>query len=218
VLDNQGRAYHPVRNGKIARYDPKTKKLDKLDIIVDGQAPPYALIKDGTEKKGEHGVVLNWEASPDGKTLWCVEMSTNQIYSFDLTANGAKIPGKSHGPILANVKSTDCRGMCTDNKGKIWMCVTSPTPAGSQCYLVSYAPGAKAARNHGKVGLADPKDVQWTDAKGKPLPWHHAVRKEKDGTHTPWVPLGIAASADGSVNVLTLSPLLLVRFSPEQLK
>ncbi len=218
VLDNQGRAYHPVRNGKIARYDPKTKKLDKLDITVDGQAPPYALIKDGTEKKGEHGVVLNWEASPDGKTLWCVEMSTNQIYSFDLTAKGDKIPGKSHGPILANVKSTDCRGMCTDKKGKIWMCVTSPTPAGSQCYLVSYTPGAKSTRKHGKVGLANPKEIQWTDAKGKPLPWHHAVRKEKDGTHTPWVPLGIAASADGSVNVLTLSPLLLVRFSADQLK
>ena len=63
-----------------------------------------------------------------------------------------------------------------------------------------------------------PGELKWTDDKGKPLPWHHAVRKEKDGTQTPWVPLGIAASADGSVNILTLAPFTLIRFSPEQLK
>lgn len=218
VLDNQGRAYHPVRNGKIARYDPKTDKVEKLDITVDGKPPTLNLTRDGTEKKGGHGVVLNWEASPDGKTLWCVEMSTNQLYSFDLTAKGDKIPGKTHGPILAKAKSTDCRGMCTDLKGKIWMAVTEPTSAGPLCHLVSYTPGAKTPRDHGPIGLANHSELKWTDDKGKPLPWHHAVRKEKDGTQTPWVPLGIAASADGSVNVLTLSPLLVVRFSADQLK
>ncbi|MSQ96009.1 MAG: hypothetical protein EXR98_15840 [Gemmataceae bacterium] len=211
VLDNQGRAYHPLRRGLVARYDPKSENLEKLEVTVDGQAPPKAITKDGA--------ILNWDWSHDRKTLWCVEMSTNQVYSFDMTATGDKIPGKSHGEILAKAKSTDCRAMCTDNKGKVWMAVTEHgLPGGAQCYLVSYTPGAKAPRNHGKVGLADPKDVQWTDAKGKPFPWHHAVRKEKDGTHTPWVPLGIAASADGHVNVLTLSPLLLIRFSPDQLK
>src|SRR5947208_13644040 len=35
VLDPKGRAYHPVRGGTIARYDPATKKLDKLSITVD---------------------------------------------------------------------------------------------------------------------------------------------------------------------------------------
>jgi sugar lactone lactonase YvrE len=218
VLDSMGRAYHPVRNGKIARYDPKTDKVEKLDITVDDQPPPIELTRDGTEKKGSHGVVLNWEAAPDGKTMWCVEMSTNQLYEFYLLSGKDKIPGKSRGPLLAGAKSTDCRGMCVDKKGKVWMAVTAPGPSGSQCYLVSYTPGDKAPRNHGKVGLSNHKDLKWTDDKGKPLPWHHAVRKEKDGTQTPWVPLGIAASADGSVNVLTLAPLLVVRFTPDQLK
>jgi sugar lactone lactonase YvrE len=211
VLDNQGRAYHPIRGDKIARYDPKSEKLEKLDVTVDGASAPKAITKDGA--------ILNWDWSPDLKTLWCVEMSTNQLYSFDLTATADKIPGKSHGTILENVKATDCRAMCTDLKGKVWMAVTEQgRPAGPQCYLISYTPGAKAPRNHGPVGIANPEAVNPIDEKGKTKPWFHAVRKEKDGTLTPWVPLGIAASADGSVNILTLSPFTLIRFSAAQLK
>jgi hypothetical protein len=44
------------------------------------------------------------------------------------------------------------------------------------------------------------------------------VRKEKDGTLHPWVPLGICAAADGSVYVTTLAPFTVLRFRPEQLK
>jgi hypothetical protein len=219
VIDNVGRAYHPVRNGKMARFDPKTDKLEILDITVDGQPPPLALTKDGTEKGVGHGAVLNWDWSPDRKTLWCVEMSTNQLYSFDLTASEPKIPGKSRGALLPTAKATDCRGMCVDQKGKVWAAVTEQQrPGGALCHLVSYTPGDKAPRDHGPVGIANPDYVKMTDEKGKPKPWHHTLRKEKDGTLTPWQPLGIAASADGSVNILTIAPLSVIRFSPEQLK
>jgi len=210
VLDHQGRAYHPVRGGKIARFDPATDKLDKLDITIDGAAPPKSLTKDNA--------ILNWDWSPDRKTLWCVEMTTNQLYSFDLAAKADKIPGKSHGKLL-EVKSTDCRALCVDGKGKVWMGVTEQgRPGGPQCYLASYTPGDKGPRNHGKVGIANPDYVKLTDEKGKQKAWHHTLRKEKDGTLTPWQPLGIAASADGHVNILTLAPFTLIRFSPEQLK
>ena len=127
VLDNQGRAYHPMRGGKIARYNPATEKLDKLDITVDGEAAPKALAKDGA--------ILNWDASPDGKTLWSVELFTNQLYSFDLTAQADKIPGKSHGPILGHIKATDCRAMCVDLKGKVWMGVTEHGRPGGRMAL-----------------------------------------------------------------------------------
>ncbi len=211
VLDHKGRAYHPVRGGKIARYDPATEKLEKLEVTVDGAPAPKAITKDGA--------ILNWEASPDGKTLWCVELFTNQLYSFDLTANADKIPGKTHGKLLANVKATDCRALCTDKKGKIWMGVTEQVPGvGARCHLVSYTPGAKSPRDHGPVGVANPDYIKLTDENGKQKPWHHTLRKEKDGTYAPWQPLGIAASADGTINVLTLAPFTLIRFAPEQLK
>ncbi len=213
VLDHKGRALHPVRGGKIARFDPDADQLDKLDVTVDGQPPPKEISKDGA--------ILNWDAAPDGKTLWCVEMSTNQLFSFDLTASGTTIPGKRHGPLLSGAKRTDCRALAvTPNKsGKVWMALTEQDrPGGAMTHLVSYTPGDKAARDHGAVGIANPDYVQVTDENGKPRPWHHTLRKEKDGTLTPWVPLGIAAGADGSVYVETLAPLTIIRFTPEQLK
>lgn len=211
VLDHKGRAYHPVRGGKIARYDSATQKLDKFEVTVDGAPAPHALTKDGA--------ILNWEASPDGKTLWCVELFTNQLYSFDMTATAAKIPGKTHGDLLGQTDRTDCRAMCVDNKGKVWMAVSHQVKGVGQRFdLVSYTPGAKAPRDHGPVGIANPDYIQLHDKDGKLKPWHHTLRKEKDGTYAPWQPLGIAASADGHVNVLTLAPFTLIRFTPQQLK
>jgi sugar lactone lactonase YvrE len=213
VLDDKGRAYHPVRGGKIARFDPTADKLEKLDVTVDGQPPPKEIYKDGA--------ILNWDASPDGKTLYCVEMSTNQLFRFDLTATGTSIPGQRLGALLANAKATDCRALAVapTKEGKVWMALTEQgRPGGAMTHLVSYTPGDKAPRDHGQVGIANPNYVTLTDENGKPRPWHHTLRKEKDGTLTPWVPLGIAAGADGSVYVETLAPLTIIRYTAEQLK
>jgi sugar lactone lactonase YvrE len=212
VLDHNGRALHPVRGGKIARFDPEADRLEKLDVTVDGQAVPKEIAKDGA--------ILNWDASPDGKTLWCVEMSTNALYSFDLTAAGTTIPGKRHGALLSGAKATDCRALAVAPKsGKVWMALTEQQrPDGAMTHLVSYTPSDKAPRDHGPVGIANPDYVKLTDENGKPRPWHHTLRKEKDGTLTPWAPLGIAAGADGSVYVMTLAPFTVIRFTPEQLK
>ena len=222
VLDDKGRAYHPVRGGKIRRFDPNADKLETLEVTVDGQPCPKEIAKDGTN--APHGAVLNWDASPDGKTLWCCEMSTNMLYSFDLTATGSVLPGKSHGPLLAgknakgNPRITDCRAMFVGPSGKVWAAVTEHGIPATQLYLLSYTPGQKEVRNHGKVGVANPNDLKFTDDKGKPLPWHHAMRKEKDGTLTPWVPMGVCEARDGNVYVLTISPFTLIKYRPEQVK
>jgi hypothetical protein len=147
-------------------------------------------------------------------------MSTNQLFGFDLTAAGKTIPGKRHGALLTNVKGTDCRAVAVNPKtGKLWMALSEQgLPKGPLAHLVSYTPGDKAPRDHGPIAVANPDYVTLTDDKGKPRPWHHTLRKEKDGTLTPWQPLGICAARDGSVYVLTLAPFTLFRFTPEQLK
>src|SRR5215472_11771662 len=38
-LDHKGRAYHPVKGGRIARYDPDSGKLEQLKQTIDGQPP-----------------------------------------------------------------------------------------------------------------------------------------------------------------------------------
>ncbi len=212
VVDFKGRAYHPVRGGTIARYDPDADKLEKLPVTVDGAAPPRAITKDGS--------ILNWDWSPDKKTLYAVEMSTNQVFAFDLTATGTTIPGKSLGALLPKAKNTDCRAMCVGSSGKLWAAVSElGQPGGQLLHLVSYTPGQKSPRDHGKVAIANPDYTPFTDAKGKPLPWHHTVRKHTDGTLAPWQPMGVCEARDGSgVYVLTIAPFTLLKIEAAKLK
>jgi len=222
VLDHQGRALHPIRGGKIARWDPATEKLERLSIAVDAASPPEAITKDGA--------ILNWEVSPDRKTLYAVEMSTNQLFAFDLTASppaplpqggsGEKaLPGRRLGELLAGVKKTDCRAMCVGPAGTVWAAVTRhDLPDGPLLHLVSYKPSAKGPRDHGPVAIANPDFTRFTDDQGKPLPWHHCIRKAKDGVHTPWVPMGVCAARDGSVYVTTIAPFTLLHFTVEAVR
>jgi hypothetical protein len=210
VVDYLGRAYHPIRGGTIARYDPERKKLARLPVTIDGQAPPKEITKDVA--------ILNWEISPDRKTLWSVEMSTNQVYTFDLTATGDTIPGKTHGKLLDWSKSTDCRAMCVGPDGVMWAAVTvHGPPDGPWLHLVS-CKKEKPPRDHGPLGVANPDFTSFTDAAGKPKLWHHTMTKRKDGTLSPWQPMGVCASRDGSiVYVLTIAPFTILRYDRKRL-
>ncbi|MBY0525869.1 MAG: SMP-30/gluconolactonase/LRE family protein [Gemmataceae bacterium] len=211
VIDAKGRAYHPIRGGQIARFDPNADKLEKLSVTVDGAKPPEAITRDGA--------ILNWEVSPDRKTLYAVEMSTNQLFSFDLAATEETIPGRKLGDLIPTAKRTDCRALCVAPDGTVWAAVTQQdAPEGATLHLISYRPGDKTPRDLGPVGIANPNFTKFTDDQGKPLPWHHTIRKSKDGTLTPWQPLGIAAGKDGSVSILTIAPFTLLRFTADQLK
>jgi hypothetical protein len=44
------------------------------------------------------------------------------------------------------------------------------------------------------------------------------MRKMKDGTLSPYVPMGVCALPDGSVWVTTIAPFTLLRFGRDQLK
>jgi sugar lactone lactonase YvrE len=211
VLDHKGRAYHPVRGGQVARYDPDADKLEKLAVSVDRQSAPQSLTRDGA--------ILNWDVPPDGKTLYAVELTTNQLFSFNLTAAGDTLPGRRLGDLLPGAKRTDCRAMCVGPKGTVWAAVKEEgRPEGAVVHLVSWRPGDKAPRDHGPIGIANADYTTFTDDKGKPKPWHHTVRKAKDGTLTPWQPMGVCEARDGAVYVMTIAPFTLLRFGPEALR
>ena len=211
VIDDKGRAYHPVRGGKIARFDPATDKLEPLSITVDGAAP-------GEEFTKDHAI-LNWEVSPDRKTLYAVEMSTNALYAFDLTAKGPTLPGRKIGPLLPDAKKTDCRAMCVGPDGRVWAAAKNlVTKEGEMLHLVGYKPGDKTTRDFGPVGVANPDFTSLTGPGGKPKPYHHTLRKSKDGTLTPWQPMGVVGMADGSVYVMTIAPFTLLHFSAEKVR
>jgi sugar lactone lactonase YvrE len=204
VLDHRGRAYHPKRGGTVVRYDPATRKTEDLSVTIDGRPAGKPFTADQ--------VILNWDTTRDGKTLYCVEMTTNQLFAFNLDAGGASLAGRSLGKLLG-APATDCRAMCVGPDGRVWMAVTEPRRSGGPvCHLVSYSPGDRAPRDHGTIVVRNPDFTTFTGPDGKPKPWHHTMRKEPDGALAPWQPMGVCAANDGSVYVMTIAPFTLLAF------
>jgi len=217
-IDHLGRAYHPILGGDIARYDPKTDKVERLKQTIDGK-PPTA----DSHLADMPGHPLNWDIAPDGKTLYCVPMSTNRLYSYDLTATGDTIPGRDVGTLIPGAKGTDCRAMCVGPKGTVWAAITEheAIPGISNLHhLVSYQPGEKAPRDRGSVAIRNPNYTEFTDKNGKPLPFTGGITKLPDGTTTTtkYVILGVCQGHDGSVYAMALHPYTVLQVAPDQLK
>lgn len=209
VLDHLGRAYHPIRGGTIARYDPAADRLDRLRQSIDGAALPAESLLAHPES---HPV--NWEVSPDRRTLYAVAMSGNQLYAYDLTADGDTLPGRGIGPLVADATATDCRAVCVAPDGTVWMGVAATFgDAGQFLHVVSHTPGRDGGcRDHGPLAIANPDYTTFVDDAGKPLPWHHGVVTTADGTLIPrYVIMGICATRAGDVFVTTLYPFTLLR-------
>jgi hypothetical protein len=203
VTDHLGRAYHPILGGDIARYDPRTDKLERLKQSVDGKPPT----KD-SHLADEHSHPINWEVSPDRKSLYAVAMSGNQLYSYDLTAVGDALPGKSLGKLSPDATATDCRAMCVAPDGTVWAGIAATfDKRGQFLHAVSYRPGDRAPTDHGPIAISNPDYVTLTGPDGKPKPWHHGVYHLKDGTLLPrYTVMGICAAKDGTVYLTTLAP------------
>lgn len=203
VVDWKGRAYHPILGGEIARFDPETNQLERLKQTIDGQPPTVE-----SHLADEQSHPINWEISPDRKTLYAVAMSTNQLYAYDLTGDGKTLVGRSLGPLVSSAESTDCRALCVAPDGRVWMGVNATMSKGQNLLrVVSYTPGSTAPQDHGAIAIGNPDYTEFTDDAGKPLPHHHGVHSLSDGTLLPrYVVMGICAHSNGRVYVTTLAP------------
>lgn len=211
VIDYLGRAYHPIMGGDIARYDPKTDKLERLKQTIDGKPPTAASLLALPETHP-----INWDISPDGKTLFALAMSGNQLFSYDLTATGDTLPGRSLGKLVPDAKTVDCRAMSVGPTGDVWAAVTCNGPKGiNLLHMVTYRPGDKAPRDLGPVSIQNPDYTEFKDKDGKPLPHHAGLSTMPDGTVTTrYVILGVAQGLDGSIYALALSPYTLLQVQP----
>jgi hypothetical protein len=214
VIDFLGRAYHPMLGGGIVRYDPRTNKIEQLKQTIDGKSlTPESHLADAD------GHPINWDITPDGKTLYCVPMSTNQVYSYDLTQEGDTLNGKSHGVLIEGAKHTDCRAMCVGPKGRVCIAVTDLVNGIHEHHLVTFMAGDKSPRDHGLVAIRNPDYTPFNDDKGKTLPFHGGIYKRPDGvTSTKYVILGVCEAKDGAVYVLALHPYTVLQVLPEELK
>ena len=205
VVDHLGRAYHPILGGDIARYDPTTKKLKRLRQTIDGK-PPTAQSLLATPASHP----INWDISPDRKTLYAVAMSGNQLFAYDLTqsTDAGVLAGRSLGPLSTTAQATDCRALCVAPNGTVWAGIAATFPKrGKFLHLVSYVPGSSGPVDHGPLAIGNPDYVETQTADGKVKPWHHGVYRLADNKLLPrYVIMGICAARDGTVYVTTLYP------------
>lgn len=214
-IDYKGRAYHPMLGGDVVRYDPSTDKLERLKQTIDGKPPtPESHLADPGS-----GHPINWDMSPDGKTLFSQPMAANNLYSYDLTQDGDTLHGKSLGVLVPGATATDCRAFCVGPSGTAWAAVTESKHGISFLHLVGYKPGDKAPRDLGPVSITNPNYTDFVDKDGKPLPFHSGVHKMPDGTSTSkFVILGVCEAKDGSVYILMLHPYTVLKVAAADLK
>ena len=202
VVDHLGRAYHPILGGEFARYNPETKELQRLKHTIDGKP----LSKDSLFAHPT-GHPINWDITADKKVLYSVAMSGNQLYRYDLTAEGDTLDGVSLGPLVPKAEKTDCRAMCVGPDGTVWAGVAATMAGKQRLHIVSYHPGDEAPKDHGPLAISNPDYTEFTDAQGKMLPWHHGVHQpEGEPLQSRYVVMGICAARDGMVYVTTLAP------------
>jgi sugar lactone lactonase YvrE len=216
VVDHRHRAYHPVLGGDIVRYDPVADKLERLKQTIDGKPPA----KESHLADPVTGHPINWDITPDGKTLYALPMSANQLYSYDLMQKGDTLAGRSLGELVPGARDTDCRAMSVGPKGTVWASVTVAHPkVGRLDHLVSYRPGDKSPRDHGPVAVSNPDFTEFTDKGGKPLPYHGGFLKLPGGMSTTrYVTMGVCEARDGNVYILALHPYSVLQVAPDQLK
>ncbi len=213
VLDHLGRAYHPIAGGDIARYDPRTDRLERLKHSIDGAPPTKESLLADPETHP-----INWEVSPDCRTLYAVAMSGNSLYAYDLAAEGPVLAGRNLGPLAAGAKATDCRALCVGPDGTVWAGINvARTGMHDRLHLISYRAGDAAPYDHGPIAIRNPDYTQFTGPDGQPLKYHHGVEKLAGGTLAPrYVIMGICAASDGVVYVTTLYPFTLHALRPQR--
>ncbi|MEO2023690.1 MAG: hypothetical protein ABGX05_17850 [Pirellulaceae bacterium] len=210
VVDYRGRAYHPVLGGKIARYDPARQQLELLTQRVDGSPPTVQSLLAAPQSHP-----INWEISPDRKTLYAVAMSGNALYRYDLTGTGQELSATLIAPLVSKATKTDCRALCVSPTGTVWAGVAATIPGQSQqLRIISYRPGDTVTRDHGPVAISNPKYTSFQDSQGKPLSHQHGVHRPRpNGPLVPrYVIMAICAPSDERVYATTLYPFTLHEF------
>jgi hypothetical protein len=208
VIDHLGRAYHPIKGGDIARYDPRTDRLERLTQTING-VPPADTSDLVT------AVCLNWETSPDRKTMYAASSAGNNLYAYDLTGTGNTLAGRRLGPLVPDAERTGFVNLCVGPTGTVWVAMTVPAHGIQLHRLISYRPGDPAPVDLGPVAIRNPDYTPFTDADGKLLPAHDGMHTMPDGTVTTrHVVQGVCEARDGAVYVLILRPYTVLKIKP----
>ncbi len=213
VVDWLGRDYHPLLGGDIARYDPRSDRLERLAQTIDGKPPTDESRLALTPQPDP----INWDISPDGKTLYAAPMSGNALYAYDLTTDGNALPGRRLGNLIPGASKTDCRALCVGPSGTVWIAVTTNVEGLERLHLARFRAEDAAPADLGPVEVGNPDFTKFVDQDGKSLPYHAGFTKLANGkTVTRYVAMGVCETRNGDVNILVLHPFTVLRIPAAQ--
>jgi hypothetical protein len=213
LIDHHGRAVVVTREFKLARFDPKTRKLDVLDFASDGKP-----IGTPADKLGP----ACWAITPDAKTAYLIRMSDSRLFRIDLAADGKTIPVADLGRMIEG-KNFDSRGSLIvghDKRVYALMRIDNETRFGTGYlhHLVSHDPATGQMRDHGVLGVKNPDWFDFSPGKdGKPKPWSHGFHQLPDGTYTPLhVHMALIQARDGTLYATSIYPFTLLRIEGKE--
>jgi hypothetical protein len=214
-VDYRSRALHLASEARIGAYDPATDRLTMLKMTFDGRRPaPGSFLWENHP--------LQPGISPDRKTLYLLPMSENALYLGDLTRDDGTVPLRRVAPVLPGANSvvpTDCRALDVDRHGRAWAMVRQTIPDfGMTHHLCRYDPREGRCRDLGVPYVTNPDYESFTDAAGKPKPWHHGFWTTPGGKLTArYYHMALKAAHDGTIYTTVIAPFTLLRLGPEVL-
>lgn len=213
LIDARGRGTAITADYKVARYDPKTKKVTVDPLLVEGK--PFA------DYLGAKRVHPDWRITPDGKSAYLQLLDDLRLFRVDLTGDAGK-------PVLATNLGERIKGQNPDSRGSISIGpdgrvysvvrIDNKTGFGTHYlhHLVRYDPKRKAMDDLGVLAVKNPaffdfKGPQARNPDGSLRP-RHGYHTLPDGTLTPlYVIMAMIVARNGTIYATTIYPFTLLK-------
>ena len=204
LLGAGGRVYVLTRDGQLACHDPDTDELTVRPLVAATG-----------ERFAPTNGIYQCEISPDGNTAYLLPWREPILYAVDLSGTASEALIEERGR-FADVEACGTMDPCFGPDGKLY--ILSGWREGEAqpdkfLHIVTYDPVADEIRDEGILTVVNPDDLiaELDPSKTVGKPPYHGVRRLTDGTLYPRYPQGIAAGADGTLYVMTLNPLIVLR-------
>lgn len=219
LIDRKGRANAITIDGKLAQYNPDTKKVTVRGISVGGKEPASLA-----------GTYPTWCLAADGRTAYLIHMDDPTLYAIDLLSEGKFVAAKSHGKMIEGRNYDSRSALSIGPDGRVYAVVRIDNEtgfgAGHLHHLVCFDPKTQKMTDFGIPAVKNPAFVYES---GKPLPQYedgihptikgtpenpsyHGYHKLPDGTMTPlYHHHSLIVARDGTVYMTILYPFTLLK-------
>ena len=205
LMTPDGSSVHVItHDGKLARYRPDDDELTVRPMILDTGEPFVPT-----------NSIIQCVMAPDGRSAYLFPNNRPEIYAVRLDAEGESYPTERVA-CFSSAESCTTMDPIFGPDGKLYCVSKWREPGGGRTallHVVAYDPATRAVQDHGVLTVSNPDALKAALPPEPPIGKapYHGVRILPDGNLYPNSAQGIATAADGTIYVMTLSPLCVFR-------